>query len=187
MRRGKRSISLSQIIARKPDAGRVLTKAVLRAADRLGLSGRQLANIVGVSEATVSRWERGESLLEPGSTIKAIPACSPSGAHLPLARRDHRRRRSCGAALVGRPQNCAAGASRGADDTSSGACRCHDLSGRKTRSALKSGPTWAPPGASFRHSTGSRPSNWSTILQNKLPLRRSSRQPSRLCPRNVAP
>jgi transcriptional regulator with XRE-family HTH domain len=45
----------------------VLTKAALRAADRLGLSGRQLAGIVGVSEATVSRWKRGDSLLESGS------------------------------------------------------------------------------------------------------------------------
>lgn len=54
-------------IARNPEAGAVLTKAALRAADRLGLSGRQLADIVGVSEATVSRWKRGESLLEPGS------------------------------------------------------------------------------------------------------------------------
>ncbi|MBM3526394.1 MAG: DUF2384 domain-containing protein [Alphaproteobacteria bacterium] len=53
--------------AQKHDAGAVLTKAAVRAAGRLGLSGRQLAEIVGVSEATVSRWKRGESLLEPGS------------------------------------------------------------------------------------------------------------------------
>ena len=49
------------------EAGAVLTKAAVRAADRLGLSGRQLAGIVGVSEATVSRWRRGESLLEPAT------------------------------------------------------------------------------------------------------------------------
>jgi len=60
-------MTLSHQIARNPDAGAVLTKAALRAADRLGLSGRQLADIVGVSEATVSRWKRGDSLLEPGS------------------------------------------------------------------------------------------------------------------------
>lgn len=60
-------MTLSHQIARNPEAGSVLTKAVLRAADRLGLSGRQLAEIVGVSEATVSRWKRGESLLEAGS------------------------------------------------------------------------------------------------------------------------
>jgi transcriptional regulator with XRE-family HTH domain len=60
-------MTLSHQIARNPEAGTVLTKAALRAADRLGLSGRQLAEIVGVSEATVSRWKRGESLLEPGS------------------------------------------------------------------------------------------------------------------------
>ncbi len=60
-------MTLSHQIARNPEAGAVLTKAALRAADRLGLSGRQLAGIVGVSEATVSRWKRGDSLLEPGS------------------------------------------------------------------------------------------------------------------------
>ncbi|NHB78580.1 antitoxin Xre/MbcA/ParS toxin-binding domain-containing protein [Rhodobacter calidifons] len=60
-------MTLSHQIARNPEAGAVLTKAALRAADRLGLSGRQLAEIIGVSEATVSRWKRGESLLEPGS------------------------------------------------------------------------------------------------------------------------
>ena len=60
-------MTLSHHIARNPEAGAVLTKAALRAADRLGLSGRQLADIVGVSEATVSRWKRGDSLLEPGS------------------------------------------------------------------------------------------------------------------------
>ena len=60
-------MTLSHQIARSPEAGAVLTKAALRAADRLGLSGRQLADIVGVSEATVSRWKRGDSLLEPGS------------------------------------------------------------------------------------------------------------------------
>lgn len=60
-------MALSHQIAQNPEAGAVLTKAALRAADRLGLSGRQLADIVGVSEATVSRWKRGDSLLEPGS------------------------------------------------------------------------------------------------------------------------
>jgi len=60
-------MALSHQTARNPEAGAVLTKAALRAADRLGLSGRQLADIVGVSEATVSRWKRGESLLEAGS------------------------------------------------------------------------------------------------------------------------
>lgn len=60
-------MALTHQIARNPEAGAVLTKAALRAADRLGLSGRQLADIVGVSEATVSRWKRGDSLLEQGS------------------------------------------------------------------------------------------------------------------------
>ncbi len=50
-----------------PQAGAVVTKAVVRAADHLGLSGRVLAAIIGVSEATVSRMRRGDVLLEAGS------------------------------------------------------------------------------------------------------------------------
>ena len=50
-----------------PDRNAVLTKALLRAAERLGLSGRQLAGIVGISEATVSRLKRGEATLEAGT------------------------------------------------------------------------------------------------------------------------
>lgn len=54
-------------LAAASDRGAVLTKAALRAAERMGISGRQLAEIVGVSEATVSRWRRSESVLEVGS------------------------------------------------------------------------------------------------------------------------
>lgn len=48
-------------------AGVVLGKAVLRAADRLGLSGRVLGAAIGLSEPTVSRLRRGEFVLERGS------------------------------------------------------------------------------------------------------------------------
>ena len=54
-------------LAPAPDRNAVLTKALLRAAERLGLSGRQLAGIVGISEATVSRLKRGEATLEAGT------------------------------------------------------------------------------------------------------------------------
>ncbi|MXU65641.1 MbcA/ParS/Xre antitoxin family protein [Oceanomicrobium pacificus] len=50
-----------------PSRSAVLTKTVFRAADRLGLSGRQVAAIVGVSEATISRLRRGDALLEEGT------------------------------------------------------------------------------------------------------------------------
>ena len=50
-----------------PQAGAVVTKAVVRAAEQLGLSGRVLAAIIGVSEASVSRMRRGELTLEAGS------------------------------------------------------------------------------------------------------------------------
>ena len=45
----------------------VLTKATVNAADRLGLSARVLAAVLGVSEATVSRMKRQDFLLERGS------------------------------------------------------------------------------------------------------------------------
>jgi len=60
-------MSHSHALATAPDRGAVLTKAMLRAAERLGLSGRQVAEIVGVSEATVSRLKRGETMLQEGS------------------------------------------------------------------------------------------------------------------------
>jgi hypothetical protein len=46
--------------------GAVTTKAVLRAAGRLGVSNKVLGRIVGVSEATVSRMGSGTYTLSPG-------------------------------------------------------------------------------------------------------------------------
>ncbi len=45
----------------------VVTKATVAAADRLGLSARTLAGVVGVSEASVSRMKRLDHLLEKGT------------------------------------------------------------------------------------------------------------------------
>ena len=50
----------------RPDAAAVLTKATLRAADRLALRQRDLAAILGSSEASVSRLNQ-ERRLEPAS------------------------------------------------------------------------------------------------------------------------
>ncbi|MCU0790179.1 MAG: MbcA/ParS/Xre antitoxin family protein [Nitratireductor sp.] len=44
----------------------VVTKAVTRAAENLGLPAKVLAKILGVSEATVSRMRHGDHLLEQG-------------------------------------------------------------------------------------------------------------------------
>lgn len=46
-----------------PDRGAVLTKAVVRAAERLDISGRRLAAVLGVSEAQVSRFRTGDAAL----------------------------------------------------------------------------------------------------------------------------
>jgi uncharacterized protein (DUF2384 family) len=48
-----------------PEEGPVLTKAALRAADRLGVSNKALARIVGLSEASVSRMGTGAYTLDP--------------------------------------------------------------------------------------------------------------------------
>lgn len=50
-----------------PAEGPVLGKAVLRAAERLGLTARTLGTVVGLSEPTVSRLKRGEFTLERGT------------------------------------------------------------------------------------------------------------------------
>ena len=42
-----------------------LTKATLRAAQRLGVKNRVLAAVIGVSEATVSRMSKSEFMLAP--------------------------------------------------------------------------------------------------------------------------
>ena len=55
--------------AERPDAvseGAVMTKAVLRAAVRLGVSNKALAGIIGLSEASVSRMGAGTYTLSPG-------------------------------------------------------------------------------------------------------------------------
>jgi transcriptional regulator with XRE-family HTH domain len=49
------------------DRTRVLTTAALRAADALGLSGKDLALILGVSQPTISRMKKQEFELEEGS------------------------------------------------------------------------------------------------------------------------
>ncbi|WP_119302569.1 antitoxin Xre-like helix-turn-helix domain-containing protein [Dongia deserti] len=57
------------VTARHPDEsadGALVTKATLRAAARLDVSNRELARIIGVSEATVSRMGSGAYALPPG-------------------------------------------------------------------------------------------------------------------------
>ena len=49
-----------------PDPAIVLTKAVVSAASRLGLRSRHLAEVLGTSEASVSRFKAGR-VIDPGS------------------------------------------------------------------------------------------------------------------------
>lgn len=50
--------------------GVVLTKATVRAADRLRLSQRTLGNVLGLSESVVSRMKNGEYVLERGKPFE---------------------------------------------------------------------------------------------------------------------
>ena len=49
-----------------------VTKAVIAAADRLGLSARQLSAVIGVSEASLSRMKRLDFPLERGTKPFAL-------------------------------------------------------------------------------------------------------------------
>jgi len=62
-----RSQTPRQAAARPAAAAAVVTKGVLRAAERLGLSNRVVAAVLGLSEATVSRMGTGAYQLEPAS------------------------------------------------------------------------------------------------------------------------
>jgi hypothetical protein len=51
----------------------VLTKAYLRAGDELGMTGREMAQVLGTSEATLSRMKRDHSsFLAPGTKAREL-------------------------------------------------------------------------------------------------------------------
>ena len=59
---------MSQMLAASiEERARVMTMAVVRAAEKLGLSGKDLATILGISEPTISRMRKDEYRLEEGS------------------------------------------------------------------------------------------------------------------------
>lgn len=56
-------MNISHETALSINASSVVCKALLSAAERLEISGRHLGNILGLSEASVSRLKRGEIVL----------------------------------------------------------------------------------------------------------------------------
>lgn len=58
-------IALARPVSPQPDAAAVLGKAVARAAERLGLSRALLAQVLGLSPASVSRLCAGTYRLDP--------------------------------------------------------------------------------------------------------------------------
>lgn len=57
-----------------PDRSVVLTQATLRAAERLGISGRRLGEVLGMSEASVSRLRQGLSPMAENSKAYQLAA-----------------------------------------------------------------------------------------------------------------
>lgn len=51
----------------EPQKGKVVTKAVLRAADAMGLTAKRLSAVIGASEPTISRMKTGRFVLSPHS------------------------------------------------------------------------------------------------------------------------
>lgn len=54
----------AEVSSKSRQSDEVLTKALLRASAALGLSQKELARVVGVSESTISRLADGKTLLE---------------------------------------------------------------------------------------------------------------------------
>ena len=62
------SYEMRPAVAARLDPADVLRKATLAAAERLELSGRDLADIIGTSEASISRLRAGRGI-DPGSSV----------------------------------------------------------------------------------------------------------------------
>lgn len=60
-------LALTKPRPEEADDARIVTQAVLRAADFLGLSQADVARMIGVSGSTVSRFKDGSKQLEVGS------------------------------------------------------------------------------------------------------------------------
>jgi DNA-binding XRE family transcriptional regulator len=60
-------VLISSDTGKQASEAAVVTKAVTNAAERLGLSARSLAAVLGISEASISRMKRQDYLLERGS------------------------------------------------------------------------------------------------------------------------
>lgn len=55
-----------------PERGAVLTKAVVRASESLGLKDGDLAQVIGASPATVSRYKRGAAEIDPERKVAEL-------------------------------------------------------------------------------------------------------------------
>jgi len=63
-------LPIAQPMREPSKEGVVLTKATIRAADRLGMSQRTLANVLGLSESAISRMKSGDYVLDRGKPFE---------------------------------------------------------------------------------------------------------------------
>ncbi|MCK1304699.1 MULTISPECIES: MbcA/ParS/Xre antitoxin family protein [unclassified Bradyrhizobium] len=63
-------LPVAEVVREPSKEGLVLTKAAIRAADRLGMSQRALGNVLGLSESVISRMKNGEYVLERGKPFE---------------------------------------------------------------------------------------------------------------------
>ena len=143
--------ALTQESLLHPDARKVLTKAVLGAADKLGVPASALAEVLGLSAATISRMKSGDYRLNPERkefelgvlfvrlfrSLDAIVGGEEGVAQAWLANPNSVSRRKAGRKNPHhfRPE------------------RCHCLPGRPPRYRLSCGPTSARSGVLSRPST----------------------------------
>ena len=113
----------------------VLTKAVVRAADQLGVTSKTLSAIIGVSEATVS--QDAQARFPARARIEALRTGRAVRQAVQIPRRHYRRRRDGLESLDQKPEPRARSEAAGKDPHHSRAARCHLLSGHTPRSRLR--------------------------------------------------
>ncbi|WP_299378760.1 antitoxin Xre/MbcA/ParS toxin-binding domain-containing protein [uncultured Kiloniella sp.] len=67
---------MQRVKIQSSDRSAVITKAVIRAGDQLGLKQKEISDILGLSEATISRMKKGEYFLSEEKKDFEIAALS---------------------------------------------------------------------------------------------------------------
>lgn len=63
----RRALALNKILAISSEKERVLSKALINMASHLDLSGKDLSEIIGISESSATRLHQGKKLISPNT------------------------------------------------------------------------------------------------------------------------